>query len=648
MTGKEGDAMKSPTIAQQSERIVIIPKSFPSKHVDVRLETNSIVSNNNDKNVNSVHISAWNSPMDSLLLSILDKFGLDSLSLSISDSSDQSVSHTSLHEMKALDSEKDFRESAPWNFPVGTALQFTPSLSNGIDYDIDTENLLRVLMTEGVLCENAPVHGLTGSKNNLYTNFYQHASKKNPDDTMGRVIILPNHAYALCHTSTMYKAIALSHPCSSHLGIFSNFQFEHLISEQEIISKKAIWIDIRRSSSSGGGDEVVTIQRGLRYTQNFNVQTTASSVSLEQIMGKKDNKEVGDFVLEHCPIMMSSKIITLSSSKDGIAKDIYDFKDKPLDMRLGIIQFPDIINHGQTHSQLEQETNMFGIERTILRPKGLSNSGTFLTRVYYKGNHINNFDEGGFCQSDPSENSLNVTIIDMYPKVAKPILHSLKLVLKNEGGFENEDQNYSKLSSVTSSRDILSTLTELTLEDIPQHRFSLSSDGSAMLSITTTIPNGSSLYITMDYLPRFHPFERFPMDPNRGVDIPPSYMAFLPNLSCTSSEFTGFTQPIQVYSNALLLMPPVPDLSMPFNAIGFTNTFYAFLIGSTLNVLLRKGTQKMSDDFKGVKTKRPIDKLKDRIKQIITRLVGQKGTGKNSEGKNMDDKKEKDQKPPPH
>merc|ERR1740136_533212 len=104
----------------------------------------------------------------------------------------------------------------------------------------------------------------------------------------------------------------------------------------------------------------------------------------------------------------------------------------------------------------------------------------------------------------------------------------------------------------------------------------------------------------MDYQPRFHSFETFPADPNRGIDIPPSYASFLllppsppsPHHDGAPSE-ARYTQSshlpptIRVYSNALLLMPPVPDLSMPFNTIGLTGTFYAFLMGASLNLLLK-------------------------------------------------------------
>ena len=54
-----------------------------------------------------------------------------------------------------------------------------------------------------------------------------------------------------------------------------------------------------------------------------------------------------------------------------------------------------------------------------------------------------------------------------------------------------------------------------------------------------------------------------------------------------------------MWGGTVVVMPPVPDLSMPFNVVGLVGTFYAFVIGATLNVLLRKATTKMGDEYNG-------------------------------------------------
>ena len=63
-----------------------------------------------------------------------------------------------------------------------------------------------------------------------------------------------------------------------------------------------------------------------------------------------------------------------------------------------------------------------------------------------------------------------------------------------------------------------------------------------------------------------------------------------------------------VWGGAVVVMPPVPDLSMPFNLAGLVKTFYAFVMAATLNVLLRKATTKMGDEYNG----RPRAKVRKR------------------------------------
>ncbi len=174
------------------------------------------------------------------------------------------------------------------------------------------------------------------------------------------------------------------------------------------------------------------------------------------------------------------------------------------------------------------------------------------------------------------------------------------------------------------------TITQFQLGELDhQLLFSPGGDGSSTLSISTTIPKDSSLYIQVDYNPRFLAFERFPADPNRGFDVPPSIASF----SCPLLEtFTSAQAQAQVgqvpnifrtnvYSNALLIMPPVPDLSMPFNVISITSTLFALIIGTFINLLIHKSRESIKEKFDGNKNpKSKLGKLKDKLKAKINRL----------------------------
>ena len=168
-------------------------------------------------------------------------------------------------------------------------------------------------------------------------------------------------------------------------------------------------------------------------------------------------------------------------------------------------------------------------------------------------------------------------------------------------------------------QDASNTVTELIFNEQNNHHLELSMDGSTSLSFTTHLPPQSSLFIQMDYEPRYIPFELFPADPNRGFDVPPSYAYFSTSNPMLSSPN------VQLYSNALLIMPPVPDMSMPFNVISLCGTCFAIIIGTSINMIIKKSSQGVSDTLKGVEKKTRIQKLKERIKSKIS-MVKEKFT----------------------
>ena len=62
-------------------------------------------------------------------------------------------------------------------------------------------------------------------------------------------------------------------------------------------------------------------------------------------------------------------------------------------------------------------------------------------------------------------------------------------------------------------------------------------------------------------------------------------------------------------------MPPVPDMSMPFNVTSLTCTVYAFIIGTLMNVLVRKSSQSVRDAYEGKRERTGVEKLKDRLRE---------------------------------
>jgi phosphatidylinositol glycan class T len=113
--------------------------------------------------------------------------------------------------------------------------------------------------------------------------------------------------------------------------------------------------------------------------------------------------------------------------------------------------------------------------------------------------------------------------------------------------------------------------------------------------------------MAVDYDEAFFPFQKFPADANRGIDAYPSRAIFTPLSSTTSTT---------LYSTSLLIMSPVPDMSMPFNVISLSCTLWAFVLGSLLNILVKRGTESIKREFTGEREKKPIDKLKEKLGKV--------------------------------
>jgi phosphatidylinositol glycan class T len=148
------------------------------------------------------------------------------------------------------------------------------------------------------------------------------------------------------------------------------------------------------------------------------------------------------------------------------------------------------------------------------------------------------------------------------------------------------------------------------LSDLQNHNLLLNSDGSWLIKRTIMLNPDSSLWMMVDFDEAYIPFQKFPADANRGIDAFPSRATFTIEADA----------PITLSSSSLLLLPPVPDMSMPFNVISLSCTLWAFVLGSLLNILVRRATESVKSDFTGVREKRPIDKLKEKMKDKIGRL----------------------------
>jgi hypothetical protein len=121
---------------------------------------------------------------------------------------------------------------------------------------------------------------------------------------------------------------------------------------------------------------------------------------------------------------------------------------------------------------------------------------------------------------------------------------------------------------------------------LERHTLTLAPDRTATLQWQHTLAPQTALVFSLTYAPSFVSFEAFPTDANRGFELPPLRAHF-------ESSSPLCMPPATLYGPAHLVLPPLPDRSMPFNVLSLVCTLYAFLIGSVLNILVRKGSDKI-------------------------------------------------------
>ncbi|KAG7364886.1 Gpi16 subunit, GPI transamidase component [Nitzschia inconspicua] len=145
----------------------------------------------------------------------------------------------------------------------------------------------------------------------------------------------------------------------------------------------------------------------------------------------------------------------------------------------------------------------------------------------------------------------------------------------------------------------------------------IAEDQSSILQVRGRTDQGdtlpSQIRISLEWEPSFLTLDDFPGDPNRGRELPPGRLTI--HCQPTEQNSSLLLQPIQVYSNTMLVLPPIPDLSMPFNVISLTSSLYAYIIGMLITILVRKSSDKIK--YMLYPKKKPESKLQ-KIKQRIT------------------------------
>ncbi|OWM62777.1 hypothetical protein CDL15_Pgr020071 [Punica granatum] len=125
-----------------------------------------------------------------------------------------------------------------------------------------------------------------------------------------------------------------------------------------------------------------------------------------------------------------------------------------------------------------------------------------------------------------------------------------------------------------------------------------------VMEMVLKLPCGvKSAAMTLEFDKGFLHIDEYPPDANQGFDIPSAIITF-PNVEA-AMHFNQFSSsdkspllsrfreknPVQSYTEVLLVPLTTPDFSMPYNVITITCTVFALYFGSLLNVLRKRASE---------------------------------------------------------
>jgi len=287
--------------------------------------------------------------------------------------------------------------------------------------------------------------------------------------------------------------------------------------------------------------------------------------------------------------------------------------------------------------QQQQQQPRWSVHQTIQRPRGVANWGRLITEV-----NVLSSRSLFPATADDSDCHLVVDLQWFLPPVVQPTWQSLRVVWErtSEKVEQQLDWRHDLDGRIQFSHGDEEDDDAAIHFHIPQ--WNVTTTSSAALNAE------HKLTVYMEYEPAFLSFEHFPGDANRGVEIPPAVASFveicpahsLRTASTPSSQPIKHVQsaPITLYSNSLLLMPPVPDMSMPFNVLSMTCSLYAFVIGSLLNLLIRKSSERIQRDYDPSNVPPPskLQLLKTKVRERLSRILGR---NKEKERASVEDEK---------
>jgi len=434
----------------------------------------------------------------------------------------------------------------------------------------DTEHFMPLLQTlAGYRCLLAPLDAIQQSR------LHRHVYKSILDDGNTQLqVTLPLEGSAVALEGVRYF-LMIANVCPQH-GIFSSKHASALsgvllgdsdciaVSQQE---RRSMWMDVQSTCNNHEeGDACnISLQRGLQYGVVLNGKNDSQPTTLSSFVPFTS--------FQHCPVASSNALLSTMASCVNVSSEECCEETVVEDWSLDAI-----LDISPTQSIAQETGKVYG-NRILLRPNGIANYGSIMTRI---GSSLD-------CTA-------TVQVVEVLPPFIAPLWDTWTLTTKP--------------------------------------LLSMRPDGTVVVEYNVTLSPKTELQVTLDYEPVLVPFQQFPADPNRGMELPPTQFLFKSECVLGGS--------IKVYSSPLLLMPPVPDMSMPFNVISLTCTLYAFVIGSLANLMIRKASQRIKTRLHPDENKSKFQKLKERIQNKLRRFR-KKNCDANANGDELDNESGKNE-----
>lgn len=367
------------------------------------------------------------------------------------------------------------------------------------------------------------------------------------------------------HSATEWSNLLLGYEGDHHQSLASS-------SSISIAGRRGLWM--QATANDNNGHESYQIDIGLTWR----IRTKGPTVAWSSLLG--DAKQT----LNPCPLADATRFTVLDNPAVQVTTNAScnDLAwNNPNILQEDCIRIPTDI---ESKSSSVSKTNTLSVQTNLWRTKGPGHSGRIETVV-----------------DNPHEScAARVQIWHVIPPVLQPI--------------------WSSFDSSMTTTSVYGGGSTTMLMVRPQRRWK--HDGTIELTLNTNLTANSVLRYGFDYDPVFLPIESFPADPNRGFEMPPVRVLVEP--LCTSSDRHAESS-FALFSESLLFLSPLPDASMPFNVLSLSCTLVAFVIGSMLNLLVRRASEKVKYTlYPDQQPKSKFQKFKELVRKKIQSIRGMK------------------------